>query len=123
MKQRIEFEVLSGALDGHIFSFTVKKVNLGRGPDNEISLPDDSKIRKQSHVVFKAGRNGNWHLKNNAKRNVTVDGEKIIGEATIAAGQTIKIGNTTLLVNDVSSSGKTDEDEDKSDATEKAPEI
>ncbi|MBN1289778.1 MAG: FHA domain-containing protein [Actinobacteria bacterium] len=111
MKQRIEFEVISGPLDGHIFAFTVKKVSLGRGTENEISLPDDSKVRKQSHVVFKAGKNGSWHVKNNAKRNVAVDGKKLMGEATIAAGQTIKVGMTTLVVNEaLSSAGKNEEE-------------
>ncbi|MBN2169145.1 MAG: FHA domain-containing protein [Actinobacteria bacterium] len=118
MKQRIEFEVISGPLDGHVFLFTVKKVSLGRGPDNQISLPDDSRIRKQSHVVFKAGKNGNWHLKNNAKRSVMVDGDKTIGETTITSGQTIKVGNTVLFVNEAISSSGGNENEEQSGVEE-----
>jgi hypothetical protein len=99
---RVELEIINGPMDGRVFSLVKKSFKLGRDPENEIALPYDRKIRKSSHVVFIGEENGTWHLKNIARRNVLVDGKRILGETSITTGQLIKVGNTLLTVNKLS---------------------
>lgn len=95
---KAEFEVISGPMDGHVFSLSQREFNLGRGGDNEIQLSFDRKVKEDSHLDFWTSRDGKWYMRNNDRSVVLVDGEKAGDETRLSAGQIIKVGETELLV-------------------------
>src|SRR5438105_812779 len=89
------FLARSGGLMGQRLSVTTPVVNLGRADYNDIVLPDPSV--STSHAKLQR-REGVWVLVDLDSTNGTfVDGERVRGEAPLAPGATVRLGDVQLL--------------------------
>ncbi|HEY2760500.1 MAG TPA: FHA domain-containing protein, partial [Pirellulales bacterium] len=84
--------LLSGNRAGTNYSLdTTRECSIGRGTDCHISLPDP--LCSRVHAVL-ARRDHVWSIRDAGSRNGTsVNGQKI-DEATVADGNTIRVGGT-----------------------------
>ena len=89
------FLVRSGGLTGQRLPVKTPVVNLGRADYNDIVLPDPSV--STSHAKLQR-REGVWVLVDLDSTNGTfVDGERVKGEAPLAPGGTVRLGDVQLL--------------------------
>src|SRR5438105_9103551 len=89
------FLVRSGGLMGRRLPVKTPVVNLGRADYNDIVLPDPSV--STSHAKLQR-REGVWVLVDLDSTNGTfVDGERVRGEAPLAPGATVRLGDVQLL--------------------------
>ncbi len=89
------FLVRSGGLTGQRLPVKTPVVNLGRADYNDIVLPDPSV--STSHAKLQR-REGVWVLVDLDSTNGTfVDGERVRGEAPLAPGGTVRLGDVQLL--------------------------
>src|SRR5438270_2376460 len=89
------FLVRSGGLTGQRLPVKTPVVNLGRADYNDIVLPDPSV--STSHAKLQR-REGVWVLVDLDSTNGTfVDGERVRGEAPLAPGATVRLGDVQLL--------------------------
>src|SRR2546429_1275604 len=89
------FLVRSGGLMGQRLPVKTPVVNLGRADYNDIVLPDPSV--STSHAKLQR-REGVWVLVDLDSTNGTfVDGERVRGEAPLAPGATVRLGDVQLL--------------------------
>ncbi len=106
-KQRLEITVMSGPLDGDVFSFPVAallsgEVTIGRGTNNDITIGTDGVISRH-HATLRL-RDGHWWLSDEGSKNGTATehphriGEAIaVQEATpLQSGQLFRVGKTWL---------------------------
>src|SRR5438270_8475665 len=89
------FLARSGGLMGQRLPVKTPVVNLGRADYNDIVLPDPSV--STSHAKLRR-REGVWVLVDLDSTNGTfVDGERVRGEAPLAPGATVRLGDVQLL--------------------------
>ena len=89
------FLARSGGLMGQRLPVKTPVVNLGRADYNDIVLPDPSV--STSHAKLQR-REGVWVLVDLDSTNGTfVDGERVRGEAPLAPGATVRLGDVQLL--------------------------
>src|SRR5213596_3171798 len=89
------FLVRSGALKGQRLSIKTPIVNIGRADYNDLVLPDESV--STSHAKLQR-REGVWVLVDLDSTNGTfVDGDPIKGDAPLAPGATVRLGDVSLV--------------------------
>src|SRR5438270_5028615 len=89
------FLVKSGALKGQRLVVKTPVVNIGRADYNDFIFPDESV--STTHAKLQR-REGVWVLVDLDSSNGTfVDGERIKGEAPLAPGATVRLGDVQLL--------------------------
>ena len=89
------FLVRSGALKGQRLSIKTPIVNIGRADYNDLVLPDESV--STSHAKLQR-REGVWVLVDLDSTNGTfVDGDRIKGDAPLAPGATVRLGDVSLV--------------------------
>src|SRR5207249_603234 len=89
------FLVRSGGLVGHRLSVKAPVVNIGRADYNDHVVPDPSV--STSHAKLQR-REGIWVLADLDSTNGTfVDGEQVKGEAPLAPGATVRLGDVQLV--------------------------
>src|SRR5205809_1668066 len=89
------FLVRSGGLAGQRLSVETPVVNIGRADYNDLVVPDPSV--STSHAKLQR-REGVWVLADLDSTNGTfVDGEQVKGEAPLAPGATVRLGDVQLV--------------------------
>ncbi len=89
------FLVRSGGLAGQRLSVKTPVVNIGRADYNDLVVPDPSV--STSHAKLQR-REGVWVLADLDSTNGTfVDGEQVKGEAPLAPGATVRLGDVQLV--------------------------
>ena len=89
------FLVRSGGLAGQRLSVKTPVVNIGRADYNDLVVPDPSV--STSHAKLQR-REGVWVLVDLDSTNGTfVDGERVKGEAPLAPGATVRLGDVQLV--------------------------
>ena len=89
------FLVRSGGLAGQRLSVKTPVVNIGRADYNDLVVPDPSV--STSHAKLQR-REGVWVLVDLDSTNGTfVDGERVKGEAPLAPGATVRLGDVQLI--------------------------
>src|SRR6266568_1564874 len=89
------FLVRSGGLAGQRLSVKAPVVNIGRADYNDLVVPDPSV--STSHAKLQR-REGVWVLADLDSTNGTfVDGEQVKGEAPLAPGATVRLGDVQLV--------------------------
>src|SRR5713101_856175 len=89
------FLVRSGGLAGQRLSVKTPVVNIGRADYNDLVVPDPSV--STSHAKLQR-REGVWVLEDLDSTNGTfVDGEQVKGEAPLAPGATVRLGDVQLV--------------------------
>jgi len=89
------FLVRSGALKGQRLSIKTPIANIGRADYNDLVLPDESV--STSHAKLQR-REGVWVLVDLDSTNGTfVDGDPIKGDAPLAPGATVRLGDVSLV--------------------------
>src|SRR5206468_984299 len=84
-----------GALKGQRFGVKTPVVNIGRADYNDLVLPDESV--STTHAKLQR-REGVWVLVDLDSTNGTfVDGEQVKGEAPLAPGATVRLGDVQLV--------------------------
>jgi len=79
-----------------IVSLTEDRITLGRGPTNNIVLPDEKLSRH--HSVIRRKDNGDFEIEDLKSLNGTrVNGKTLYKKKTLLFGDTIVIGGTTLI--------------------------
>lgn len=74
-------------------------VTIGRAPGNQIVISDPKCSRHHCELFF---RGGNWHVRDLDSRNgLSVDDERVAGEATLHFGQVMRIGAYSLQLTEV----------------------
>src|SRR3989454_408434 len=90
------FLVRSGGLAGQRLSVKTPVVNIGRADYNDLVVPDPSV--STSHAKLQR-REGVWVLVDLDSTNGTfVDGEQVKGDAPLAPGATVRLGDVQLVV-------------------------
>lgn len=91
----IRVEVVGGPMDGHGASSTSTVFSLGRGRENDLSLPMDAMISSLHARIVREGRH-HW-LEDAGSRNGTyVAGQRIESRMLIGAGAKFRLGRTVL---------------------------
>src|SRR2546425_6228774 len=89
------FLVRGGALKGQRLSVKTPVVNIGRADYNDLVLPDESV--STTHAKLQR-REGVWVLVDLDSTNGTfIDGDQIKGEAPLAPGATVRLGDVSLV--------------------------
>ena len=107
MAQHLTITVMSGPLDGEVFSFLVAalltgEVTIGRGTGNDIIIGTDAVISRY-HATLQQRHNDWWLLDASSKNGTFTEHPNHIGEATpvsgavpLQPGQLFRIGKTWL---------------------------
>jgi pSer/pThr/pTyr-binding forkhead associated (FHA) protein len=87
--------VRSGVLKGQRLPVRAAVVNVGRAEFNDVILPEPSVSTQHAKLQR---REGVWVISDLGSTNGTfVDGERVRGEAPLAPGATVKLGEVTVL--------------------------
>jgi len=99
-------EVISdGPLKGTRFSVERPVVHIGRGPENDIHIADDSVSASHATLLRRGAR---WHLIDLASTNGTfIGGTRVETEAVVQGGQEIRLGAVKLLFRPAGRTGET----------------
>ncbi len=91
---RVNLEVLSGPLDGHIFQFTSTS-DIGR--EGKLQLSVDRFVSRRHAVVEVQG--ASVYLEDLASTNGTfIDDERLEGRAPLSNGKVFRVGRTWLKI-------------------------
>ena len=71
-------------------------ITMGRATDNTVSFADDSNVSRYHAEIEKRG-DGYWVIDLNSSNGTTVNGERLIGERPLNAGDQIVLGGTSEL--------------------------
>jgi two-component system cell cycle response regulator len=94
-RDRAYLIVLAGAAVGAMYKLPRTAAQIGRGAACEIRLPDDGVSRAHARIVTEGDR---VRLEDLDSRNGTfLNGKKVTGAVTLADGDKIQIGRTTIL--------------------------
>lgn len=83
---------------GHCVPLTASSVRIGRTDDNSLSLPDDERVSRQ-HCVIELDSDGHPIIRDLGSTNGTkVNSQRISGPVGLRAGDHVKVGNHTFIV-------------------------
>lgn len=92
---RVQLEVLSGPMDGHIFQFTGTS-DIGR--EGKLKLAIDRFVSRRHAIVELQG--ASVYLEDLASTNGTfVDDERVDGRVPLSNGKVFRVGRTWLQIN------------------------
>jgi len=92
----IKITVLSGAEDGKVYRFEKNPITLGRHQDDDVFLPDDSRVSRHHARITK--EDGSYFIEDigpqgkGSTNGTYVDQTKITGKTPIITGQIVGIG-------------------------------
>jgi pSer/pThr/pTyr-binding forkhead associated (FHA) protein len=101
-------EIISrGVLAGKRFRIERAVVHVGRGPDNDVVLPDDTV--SASHATL-ARRGSGWALTDHGSTNGTyVDGDRLSGERPLPAGASeLRFGGIKMVFRPIAGAADAD---------------
>jgi pSer/pThr/pTyr-binding forkhead associated (FHA) protein len=91
----VKIEVLSaGPLQGKAFIFQQENIKIGRGPENDLSLPGDLKVSRE-HALIQVSSKAVYLRSLNEKNPIWFEGEWI-QQKQIPPGAQIRIGDTEI---------------------------
>ena len=91
---------------GYAMPLSTKPVTIGRNPDNELPLVTDERASRYHAVVEPDGRGG-YTIRDLGSRNGTkVNHQRISGVEDLKAGDAIKVGNHTFVIESENSIGE-----------------
>lgn len=92
---RSRLVIETGEQVGMIFPLTGQQVTIGRGPDNQIQIIDPRMSRNHTMLVL---REDGWCVRDRGSKNGTLVNTQVAqGEARLAAGDRIQIGDTIFV--------------------------
>lgn len=115
-------------MDGREFFLECSSFSIGRGADNEVSLPLDDDLENQEHLKICSSADDTWFMRNNSEKPAYLDNKKVMDSTEIREGQIIRLGKTDLLISHLSTASAVREEttaraeERKESLTEEAPE-
>ena len=72
------------------------RATVGRGKDNQVSVPDDGQMSRLHAVLERVG--DSWIVRDLSSRNGTfVNGDRLAGDRPLRAGDEIRVGTTRLV--------------------------
>lgn len=79
-------------------SFTLSdSLTIGREPDNDISVPDDTFISGH-HARLEVRPSGSWLVDLESTNGTYVNGQRIDGDRSVRRGDRVQVGSTVLEV-------------------------
>src|ERR687896_1798211 len=94
----LSLEVIEGRAAGAIVEIRGRPLEIGRAADLEGRLGDDPELSRR-HARVSRFEGGGLMIEDLGSTNGTfVNGERISGPTLLEAGQTVKLGDTTLRV-------------------------
>ena len=88
--------ILTGNQKGQVLEIAKPQFSIGRGPANDLSIPQDKKCSRKHAVIFKKAENLYQILSLNDQNYVVIENRGII-KKTLKSGHQIQIGDTVLL--------------------------
>ncbi len=95
---KFKIEIISGPHSGLIYSFNKETVTIGRGPENDIVLTNDSRASRQ-HAEIKINGSDHYVLNLSQKNFVMVNGQRTQSER-LQTNSLIQIGESELKFTD-----------------------
>ncbi|MFT7559721.1 MAG: pSer/pThr/pTyr-binding forkhead associated (FHA) protein [Flavobacteriales bacterium] len=84
----------SGHLSEERFHLDKPRIDIGRGPDNDLVIADQGVSKKHIYIRF---LNGGWQLTDNNSSNGVMINDRPQKEATLQSGDKIQIGSIELV--------------------------
>lgn len=108
----------SGSLSRNI-TLNDKPIAIGRHPDNDVHIEDD--MASRFHCTLEPDGKGNWRLRDLGSRNGTRLNEQRVTDSPLNAGDRIRIGRHTFVIEGVSKEQRQTRDRFVNDETGAMP--